>query len=151
MLPAIMAGAAAIGAAAQVYGTIKSAQDREAAARRQEALVKSQSAEMRYRLAINQRIMQEQSERREGMMISAQATRGGGGMALGDILLERKNLADNLAQAKREVEYKIKQAELGAQIQTDLYSSQTAASYITGAGSLLTSGVEAADLYRRYG
>lgn len=146
-----LAAAAVVGTAMQVYGQIKGAKDQEEAAKRQQDLIGQQVQEMRYRQAINERVIRTKNEEMEGLYRVRAAAMGGGGHGIADMIRNQKIMEENIADSRHELNYKIKQAELGAQIQTDLYSDQVAASYISGAGSLLASGAKAYQLGKSYG
>jgi hypothetical protein len=132
-----------IGTAISAYGQISSANSSAEAQRADAAAKREQAGELLERQAINERIMQEQSERQQSAAGSGSAMSGLEGTSLGSIMTIRKTTLENIALSRRDAEFKAKLLRQGADVQTELASDMMTAGYISGAGTLLQSGLSA--------
>lgn len=138
---------AVVGGGAQIYGQIASAQAKKDAAEKEAALKGMQADEILQRQAINEQTMLEQSDRIEkDYGASLGAVHAGGG--IGGIMQIHANTLDNIKNSRRDAEFKSKMLRLGADIETSLASDAITASYISGAGTFLTSAAQSYSTFK---
>lgn len=132
-----------LGTAISAYGQVSAASSAAEAQQADAAAKREQAGELLQRQAINERIMQEQAERQQSAAGSGSAMSGLEGTSLGSIMTIRKTTLENIALSRRDAEFKAKLLRQGADVQTDLASDMITAGYISGAGTLLQSGLSA--------
>ena len=125
-------------AAITPYATIKAGQDK-AEAQEQEAYLKMlQADELEAREAINEQAILENSERIQLEYGAAVASTGFAGGGIGGILRIKRDTEQAISNARRDASFKAMMLRRGADIELNLASDTMAASYITGAGTLLS-------------
>lgn len=145
----ILAGAAVIGSGLEVYGNIKAAQQKSDAVKAEAALKEAQANELLDREKINEGLMQEQESSIESGYVSAFADTGREGGGIGGVIKLRNQLQKNIDISRREASFKAQMLRAGANIDTTLASQQLSASYIGGAGTILTRGAEAYSAFKK--
>lgn len=129
-------------------GQVSAAQASAEAAQRNAGLKRLQAEELLSRQEINEQIILEESKRLELGYGSAFAATGREGAGLGGIMQIRKNTMDNIANSRRDAEFKAKMLRLGADIESDLASDSLVAGLIGAGGTLLSGGLQAYNMYR---
>lgn len=137
-MAAVAAGAAVVGAGVAIYGEIESGQAKANAAKLDAQLKNQQADELMSREANNEQLIQQQSERDQKDYGAAFAGSGREGGGIGGIMTIQKNTAITIANSQRDAEFKAKMLRAGANIATNLASDEVNASYITGAGTIIT-------------
>jgi hypothetical protein len=140
--------ASALGGGAQVYGQIKGASAQSEAAYRSAEFKRMQADEILAREMINEETIKKNSARVESSYFTSFAATGTEG-GLGGVLQIQKQTEENLINARRDSEFKANQLRMGANIEQSLASDAMAASYITGAGTILGFGAKAYSLYHK--
>lgn len=147
MAAAVLAGAAVAGAGLQIYGTVKGASAQAQAARQNAAIKAAQAQEIQDREIINEDIINKQSVRSQLAYESAAAGTGFSNAGLGGVLRLRQDLATTLSNVRRDADFKASMLRAGADIDTNLASDAVTASYIASSGTVLTTG---ANIYNQY-
>lgn len=146
-----LAAAAVGGTALNVYGNISGANAQEEAAQRNAALKREQADELLDRQIINERIMRRAAEKAERGYVASFASTGRGGGGVGGVLQIKEELEENIANTRRDAEFKAKMLRAGADIETSLASDAVSAAWISGAGTILTTGAQAYGMISKYG
>jgi hypothetical protein len=139
---------AAVGVGTKIVGDIVGANAQADAAKREAALKNQQADELLSRQSVNERIMLEQDQQAEHEFGAAFASTGREGGGIGGMLTIHKNTLDAIANTRRDAEFKAQMIRAGAESDIQLASDRTTASYITGAGTLLSAGAQAYNLYK---
>jgi hypothetical protein len=138
------------GTGTQVYGQIAGASAQASAAERSAALKRQQAKELLSREAENEVVIRENGGKLENQFATAYAATGAGGGGLGGILEIHRQTERNILQGKRDAEFKAYMLNQGADIESQLASDTMAASYISGAGTILGLGAKAYGIYGKY-
>ena len=147
-IPIVLGAVSAAGTVVQTISGIQSGLDKAEALNKDAQAKRSQVQEMYERELINEGIMREQGER----TILQYGAYGGGrtDATLGGIIRMKGNLEQNIALSRRDMEYKKKVIESGADISTDLASDAATTGYLTGFGSLLSGAVQTGERFYKY-
>lgn len=144
-MPAVFGVIAVISAITSAIGAGMDASSKADAAVKDAQLKNSQAGELLSREQVNEGIIQQQSELAQGQYGAAFASTGREGAGIGGILRMRANTALTISNARRDAEFKASMLRQGANIATNLASDELTAGYITGSGTLLTSGLKIAN------
>lgn len=132
----------------EVYGKIAAA-NAQSQARAQELKLKNiQADEILSREAVNEQVIQDNSKRTESAYSTAFAATGREGAGVGGQIQIHKFTQDQVANLNRDANFKANMIRAGANIEANLASDVVSASYISGAGTLLTSGLRAYDAFK---
>lgn len=148
-MAAIPIGLAVVGAGTQIAGTIMGANAQSEAAQKSAALKRLQAQELLKREAQNELILQENGVKLENQFSTAFAATGGGG-GLGGVLEIHRQVQQNILTAREDANFKAQMLNAGADVETSLASDTMAASYVTGAGTVLGLGAKFWDVYGKY-
>lgn len=146
--PLIIAG---VSSAVSTYSSIKSGFDQAKAKEREAALMNLQADELLARQLINEKIMREESERRQLQFGSAFAATGAGGGGVGAILKMKEDLESNIELTRRDANFKADMIRRGADINLQLASDIRVGSIISGVSSGINSGVGIWEMDQKYG
>lgn len=146
-LPFIAVGAGAVSA----YGQIKAGYDKAKADEVNASIKRQQADELLSREAINEQIMSEQAQMQAHQYGAAFAATGREGAGIGGKLRIMSDLQRSIANSKRDAEFKASLLRQGADSDMSLASDAKAAGFISGFGTLLSSGVQAYALHDKYG
>lgn len=135
--------AAAVGTAAQTGGQLAAAGNAKDAAEANANMKHMQADELLARQEINEGILREQSDRAQHGFVASFASTGREGAGLGGVLQMKRDLEENILLSRRDAEFKAKMLRMGADIELDLASDSMTAAWITGAGTILTTGARA--------
>lgn len=136
-------GGFVVGAGLTLYGQIAGASAQAEAAEKQSHLKNMQADEMLSRQAINEKTMLEQSKRIEGEYANSFAATGGEGAGIGGQMEIHRTTLENIALTRRDAEFKANMIRMGAEIEMSIASDIKTASYISGAGTILTGAAQA--------
>lgn len=138
------------GTGTQVAGGIMAANSQADAQNRNAALKKLQADELLSRQTINEKIMRDQAEKvAKGYSVGFAAS-GREGAGIGGMLQIKRDTEENILNSRREAEFKAQMLRSGADIDQSLASDYQTASYITGAGSLLSGGANIYSILNKY-
>jgi hypothetical protein len=141
------AAIAVAGIAIDVIGRVNEADDQADAAARTAAIKDAQARELLERNAINEKILRERAEFQEHGYIAAVADTGFGGGGLGGVMKIRRDLAMTLENNRRDAEFRARMLRAGADVDMQLASDAVSASYISGAGTILSQGAKTYTAY----
>lgn len=146
-----LAAAAVAGTGMSIYGQISGAQAQAEAAKRNAELKNQQANELLAREAINEAAIRKVAGITATRYSSAAAATGFEGGGVGGQVEIFMNAQDAITNSQREAFFKASMLRQGAEIEASLASDAVTAAWITGAGSLLTTGAQVGSMYAKPG
>lgn len=148
-LTIFLVGSAVAGSGLTIWGQVSAANAQEEAARKNAELKAVQAEELLARQAINEQIMRDKAEE-SGLLYGASfASTGREGAGVGGILRIRRDAEEAISLSRRDAEFKARMLRAGADVELSLASDAVSASWISGAGTLLTTGAQAYNTFRK--
>lgn len=143
-----LAIAAIVAAGVEIYGQVSAANARADAESRQAQIQRLQAQELLDREGINEQLMRDQAGRASLEYGAFQGSTGVEGGGIGAILRLKSDTEQNIANARRDAEFKAKMILMGAQVNDQLASDTMTAGYLQAAGTALRTGASVYDMYR---